>query len=74
MKYQTLYTKQLALCAEIDAVIELSNKAQSIRNDEHQFLRQVSLLFNRIHVLEAIKHEAALCALEAMKNAARETV
>lgn len=72
MDSKDLYTRQLALCGEIEAVIDLSNKAQACVSDDIAFMRQISLLFNRIHSLEALKHEAALCTLEELENLSRD--
>lgn len=68
----TIHAKQLALCSEIEAVIDLSNKAQAAVSDDIQFMRQVSLLFNRIHNLEHLKREASLCTLEELIGLARD--
>jgi len=68
----TIHAKQRALCSEIEAVVELANQAQASVSDDIQFMRQISLLFNRIHTLDALKREASLCSLEELESIARD--
>lgn len=69
----TIHAKQLALCNEIEAVVELSNQAQASVSDDIQFMRQISLLFNRIHNLDALRREASLCTLEELESLTRNS-
>lgn len=70
MNHQENQTK---LYAELDLVIDLANKAQSSIADNYEFYTLVARLFQRIHVIEALRNEADLCALEITENAARQT-
>lgn len=68
MNNRKLYNQLLALCGEIEAIIDLANKAQASVSDEVVFMRQISLLFNRVHNMEALKRETALCTLEELEK------
>lgn len=75
MNHHQLYDQLLALCSEIEAIIDLANQAQASVSDEIAFMQQISLLFNRVHNMEALKHEVTLCALdelEKLQKAARD--
>jgi len=71
--YQKLYDKRLALCGEMDSVIDLSALTQSAVGNDQLFMRHLSQLFNRIDIMEALKDEAMLCSLEMAEKAARQT-
>ncbi len=73
MDYQKLYDKRLALCAEIDAVVDLSSITQAAVGNDQLFMRHLAQLFHRIDTMEALKDEAMLCALNATEKAARQT-
>ena len=63
-----------ALYDEITAVINASKEAQAVISDDQLFLRQVSLLFNRIHVMEALFNEASPCPSETIEYLAGQAV
>jgi len=50
------------LYQELDAIIDLSRKAQGVTADNVLFMQQISLLFNRIEVMAALKDGAMIDA------------
>lgn len=71
----SLYDRQIKLYQEMDAVVDLSRQAQAAISDHVTFYRQVSLLFTRIEVMDAMKDEQLdlLEHLESLETAARST-
>ena len=57
----------------MDVVTDLARQAQGVVSDEAEFLKQISILFNRIEVMAAMKDEVALNTLEAIEEAARDS-
>lgn len=57
----------------MDVITDLSRQAQGVVHDDAEFLKQISLLFNRIEVMAAMKDEVALNTLEVIEDAARNS-
>lgn len=56
MTEDSMDDKQIALCDEMDAIIDLAHKAQEMVHNYPEFPRQVALLFHRIEVMAALKN------------------
>ena len=70
---KTLFSRQIKLYREMDMVIELARNAQVVVGNDNEFLKQISLLFNRIEVMSAMKDDVELGTLECIEEVARTT-